>query len=490
MQKITKGRFFSTVGFFTKDRYQVKRGDFGYVTDKELKEFESILGKDRVLTDENEVSAYNVDWLKTVAGEGKVVLKPKTVEEVSQIMKTCHRSRIAVCPQGGKTGLVGGSVPVFDEVIISTSLMNKIYDINQLGGTVKCDSGCILESLDEALADRGMMMPLDLGAKGSCQIGGNISTSAGGLRLLRYGTMQANTLGLEVVLADGTILNMLNSLRKDNTGYHLRQLFIGSEGTLGLVTKAVIQCPVRPKSVNLSFLGLPSYDAVLATYRLAKDMLSETLSSCEMIDTPSFESVLTLGLKSPLSSDYPFYMLIETHGSSEEHDSTKMTSFLERCMEEGHVLDGTFSNEPSRMHNIWQLRERIAESMAKNHYIFKYDITLPLEKFYEVTRVMKEHMSKFGSRVEVTGFGHLGDGNMHLNLLTDKYDPEVEKHIEPFIFEWTASVGGSISAEHGIGFKKAKYLHYSKSTEAIALMRHIKGVMDPKGILNPYKVLA
>ncbi|KAK9502173.1 hypothetical protein O3M35_012756 [Rhynocoris fuscipes] len=482
-------RCYSQLNFLTKDRYNVKRGDFGEVTNKHIQLFEQILGRNGVLTDENDLEAYNIDWLKTVRGSSKVVVRPRNAAEVSEVLRICYQDRLAVCPQGGNTSLVGGSVPVFDEIIISTSLMNNIFLIDDIAGTISCDAGCVLEKLDSELADYGLMMPLDLGAKGSCQIGGNISTSAGGLRLLRYGSMQANTLGLQVVLANGTVLDLMNALKKDNTGYHLKQLFIGAEGTLGIVTKAVIQCPMRPKSVCLALLGLDNFKQVLETYRLAKTELTETLSSCEMMDSGCMDSVVNnLGLKSALSKHYEFYMVIETQGSREDHDQEKMETFIDKAVTAGYVTDGTYTFEPSRINNLWQLRERITESLAKNHYVYKYDLTLPLDKYYESVYAIRNRLEGTNA-LAVTGFGHIGDGNIHLNVQTKEFDHQVHELIEPYIFEWTSAQGGSISAEHGIGFKKAEYLpKYGKSVEAVNVMLKIKSALDPKGIMNPYKV--
>lgn len=477
-----------STAFLTKDLYpDVKRGDYTTLNPHHVKIFESILDKNRVLTNEHDLKSYNKDWLNMVCGYSAIALKPKSTEEVSEILKVCRKEHLAVCPQGGNTGLVGGSVPVFDEVIISMSLMNKIIEVDETSGTLQCEAGCVLEYLDQELGKVGLMMPLDLGAKGSCQIGGNIATCAGGLRLIRYGSLAANTLGLEVVLSNGEVLSMMNQMKKDNTGYHLRQLFIGSEGTLGIITKAVLQCPPRPSSVTLSFLGLNSYEDVLKTYRLAKSHLNETLSSCEMMDSRSMESVLRLGLTLPISPQR-FYMIIETHGSQPAHDEEKVSSFLNEIMGKGIVVDGTYTTQPSTMLTLWQLRERISESLVKFSYTYKYDISLPHKYFYEVVDATKEHLKGFNN-ISVSGFGHLGDGNLHLNVETEKFSREILDAIEPWLFKWTSERGGSISAEHGIGFKKRSYVGLGKSPAAISLMKSIKHQLDPTGIMNPYKVI-
>jgi len=472
----------------TSERYpNLVRGDFATLEDSDLKSFENILDPGRVLTDSSEVAGYNEDWLRTVRGASRCVLKPRDTHEVAGILAHCGTRGLAVCPQGGNTGLVGGSVPVFDEVIVSTQLMNKIESIDTSSGVAVCQSGVVLEQLDRGLAEQGLMVPLDLGAKGSCHIGGNVSTNAGGLRLLRYGSLHGSVLGVEAVLANGVVVDCLSSMKKDNTGYDLKHLFIGSEGTLGLVTKVSIACPTRPKSINLALLSLPNFESVVKTFKECKGRLGEILSSCEFIDSDSMVCVTeNLKLTCPLDPNN-FYMLIETSGSHGEHDEEKLNMFLEYMMGEGVVEDGTVATVPSKQGEIWQLRERLAEALMKDGYCYKYDISLPLSVFYESILVMKERLGNNVTRV--VGYGHIGDGNMHLNITTPEYKQDVMDKIEPFLYEWTSRHKGSISAEHGLGFKKRNFIHFSKSDSAIFLMKQIKSVFDPKGIMNPYKVL-
>uniref|UniRef100_A0ABD2XE31 D-2-hydroxyglutarate dehydrogenase, mitochondrial n=1 Tax=Trichogramma kaykai TaxID=54128 RepID=A0ABD2XE31_9HYME len=470
-------------------RYKVERGPYAELGQRDESFFRSLLGEDRVITEPDECDSYNIDWLRSVRGLFRIVLKPKNTDEVSTIMSYCNEKRLAVCPQSGNTGLVGGSVPVFDEVVLSMKLMNRIIDTDPLAGVLVCESGCVLQTLDEHLNKHGMLMPLDLGAKGSCLIGGNVSTNAGGLRLLRYGNLHGNILGLEAVLASGKVIDCLNTLKKDNTGYHLKHLFVGSEGTLGVVTKVAIQCPSLPKAVNVAFLGMNSWDSVMKTYRLAKSELSEILSACEIIDRKSVENARdTLGLRSPLASEHEYYVLIETSGSEARHDDEKVSAFLEKAMSDGVVDDGTVTSEPSKVRNIWELRERMSESQTAEGYLFKYDISLPLQDYYSIVPAVRERLKDCNVRF-VTGFGHVGDGNLHLQINTPDFDQTVHDMLEPWVFDYTSKRRGSISAEHGIGFKKAKYLHYSKDGSAIELMRTIKATMDPNGILNPYKVV-
>ncbi|XP_018325035.1 D-2-hydroxyglutarate dehydrogenase, mitochondrial-like [Agrilus planipennis] len=471
----------------SKDQYNVKRGNFKALEPQHIQFFRDLLGETRILTGVNNLDKYNEDWYGFAKGESSLVVKPKTTDEVSAILSYCNKNLLAVCPQGGNTSVVASGVPVFDEVILSMELMNKIHKIDDVSGVVIFDAGCVLENLNNAVSEKGLIVPLDLGAKGNCQLGGNLSTNAGGLRLIRYGNLHGNVLGVEAVKADGEIINCLRTFKKDNTGYHLKHLFIGSEGTLGVITKIALQCPPHPKSKNIAFLGLESYDKVLKTFKKAKFDLGETLSAVEVLDRESV--ILTeekLALRSPIG-EYPFYLIIETSGSNEQYDSEKMDKFLEISLKENLILNGVASSEPSKIKNIWEIRERTAEALRHDGYVFCYDFSVPLQHFYTLVDLMKTHMGSKSHRV--FGFGHLGDSNLHLQVSVREHTKEIQNMIEPFVFEKVREINGSISSEHGMGFLKAKYLDISNHQSATKLMRVLKNVMDPNGILNPYKVI-
>ncbi|KAM3962905.1 D-2-hydroxyglutarate dehydrogenase, mitochondrial-like [Aphomia sociella] len=472
---------------FSSEKFNKTRKAFTQVVGVDLKYFKKILGNERVLTDDSDVLPYNIDWIKNCRGQSKVVLKPKTVEEISQILSYCNERKIAVCPQGGNTGIVGGGVPVFDEVILNLSLMNNVISLDDISGALICEAGCILENLDNYVREHDLIMPLDLGAKGTCQIGGNVSTNAGGIRLLRYGNLHGSVLGIEVVKADGTVINCLKTLKKDNTGYHLKHLFMGSEGTLGVVTKVAIHCPVKPKSVTVGLFGLNSFEDVLKLYKSAKLSLGEILSAFEMSDRAALESSIKyLKQKLPIS-EYPFYVLAETHGSNEHHDQEKLSQFLSKEMKSGLILDGIVTSEPTKMQNIWRFRESIPAADMAGTYLYVYDISLPQKQYYELIPLLRERL---GDKVlKVSGFGHVGDGNLHINIVVPEYSPEITNLIEPFIFEEVSKRNGSVSAEHGLGCRKPHLMHYSVDQSAIQLMRDVKQMMDPNGILNPYKVI-
>ncbi|XP_032683219.1 D-2-hydroxyglutarate dehydrogenase, mitochondrial [Odontomachus brunneus] len=476
----------------TSIRYKVRRGPYASISTADVRFFDGLLGSHRIITDPEECESYNIDFPNTVRGASRLVLKPRSTEEVSAILKYCNEKRLAVCPQSGNTGLVGGSTPVFDEIVVSMKLMNRILETNHLAGVLTCEAGCVLQDLDEHLAKVGLMMPLDLGAKGSCLIGGCVSTNAGGLRLLRYGNLHGNVLGVEAVKANGDVVDAMSTLKKNNTGYHVKHLFIGSEGTLGIVTKVAIQCPPLPKAVNVAFLGLVSFDKVLETFYLAKKELGEILSSCEMMDRLSLDvSINNLGMKDPLTTrknGHDFYMIIETSGSHLAHDEEKLSLFVEKAMDQGIIEDGTLTNETAKVNYIWALRERISEGVLRDGYVFKYDMSLPLSSYYEIVEVLRERM-RDPRITRISGYGHIGDGNIHVQLSIPQYYEDIAAQIEPFIFEFVSERKGSVSAEHGIGFKKTKYLHLSRNSSEIEMMRDLKKLMDPNGILNPYKVL-
>jgi FAD/FMN-containing dehydrogenase len=478
----------------------VERGAYSSLTENDLKVFESILGKNRVVTDAQALQFHNQDWLGKYKGSSKLLLLPKATIEASEILKYCNQRRLAVCPQGGNTGLVGGSIPIFDEIILSSKLLNKVIEVDVDSSILKCQSGCILQSLDSHLEKYNLMMPLDLGAKGSCHIGGNVSTNAGGLRLLRYGSLKGRVLGLEVVLADGTIINtMANSLRKDNTGYDLKQLFIGSEGTLGFITGVSIWCVNKPKAVNVAVISCNknTFQNVVDVFNASKQELNEILSAFEFIDRECMVLLKqNMGIDNPfakeISENCQFYCLVETHGSSDEHDREKLTKFMSGLFDKKLCSDAVISESLDQVKKLWSLRESVTTSLSKDGYTYKYDISLPLSNMYDIVDHLRKCFrdEKIENFIRCVAYGHIGDGNLHLNITSKVGDDRIYKILEPFVFEWTMKYNGSISAEHGIGSFKSKYLHYSKSQESIGLMRQFKRLMDPKCILNPYKVLS
>ena len=389
---------------------------YSQVTDDDLAHFMSVVGESGVITDDGR-EKYNSDWTGKHVGATPAVLLPRTTEQVSAIMKHCHERCIAVVPQGGNTGVVGGSTPVYDELVLSLSKLDSIVEFDSTAGVLTVESGAILEVLDNKLREDGFMMPIDLGAKGSCQIGGNLATNAGGIRMLRYGSLHGSVLGVEAVLADGTVMDTTSTLRKDNTGYDLKQLFIGSEGTLGIITKLSILTPPAPAAKNVALLACNTFEDVQKAMVAARSQLGEVLSAFEFIDAPSMELVLGHGGVFPdgMGTAYKFYCVVETSGASEDHDSEKMMDYLTHAMEEEIAVDGVLAQSASEMDNIWNLREGITEAPSKTGYpVFKYDLSLKTDNFYQIAEEAQQKLA--GTEALVVGFGHMGDGNIHLSV--------------------------------------------------------------------------
>ncbi|KAK6372369.1 D-lactate ferricytochrome c oxidoreductase [Lithohypha guttulata] len=473
---------------------------FGELTKEHIDFFKQTLVDDNAIIDgvtkdaSNDLEPFNRDWMKKFRGRTKVVLKPKNVDEVSKILKYCNDNMLAVVPQGGNSGLVGGSVPVFDEVVINLTRMNKIRSFDEVSGILVVDAGVIMENADNFLKEHGHVYPLDLGAKGSAQVGGNVAANAGGLRFLRYGSLHGNVLGIEAVLPDGTIMDDLSKLRKNNTGYDLKQLFIGAEGTIGIITGVSIVCPQQSKAVNVAYFGLESYEKVQQAFKEAKRQLGEVLSAFELMDAESQKFVhKKTEKKRPLEGDYPFYCLIETSGSNGEHDNEKLEKFLEHVMGEEIVADGVVAQDDTQIADLWAWREGITEAIGHVGGTYKYDLSIPLKDLYQLvedTRARLESKGLIGDDKPargVVGFGHMGDGNIHLNIPVPKYVKEVEEALEPWVYEWIQKKNGSISAEHGLGVAKKNFIQYSRNETMVKLMKQIKQLYDPKGIMMPYK---
>ncbi|PVU93484.1 hypothetical protein BB559_003269 [Furculomyces boomerangus] len=504
--------------------------------------FSSVLGKQNVLAAKSiggdmsieDLEKYNSAWLNIYSGSSKIVLFPETTHHVSKIMEYCNSNTIPVVPQGGNSGVQGASIPVFDEVILNMSKMNKIRSLDTDSGALVCDAGCILENLENYANEFGLTMPIDLGAKGSCHIGGNVSTNAGGLRYLKYGSLHGSVLGLEVVLPNGTVINNLSTLRKDSTGYDIKQLFIGAEGTLGVVTGVSILAAKKPMNTSVAILGLDSYKKVLQAFNLAHKHLSEILLAFEFWDADSMDAVVQLkGYKYPLDGQHKFYILIETGGSNADHDQQKLLLFLEESMENNTASDGILAQDISQQKKLWTFREEIIESMSFRKVVYKYDLSMPISKLYDIVGDTREFLIEKGLHpphnlsenknieieedktfpiLSVNGFGHIGDGNLHLNVVAQlpekkrgdatlkdldeskskvigDQDDKVGDIIDKFVYEWIQKINGSISAEHGIGIVKPNSLHYSKNDTVIKIMKNIKNMFDPNQIMNPYKVL-
>ncbi len=453
----------------------------------------AIVGSKHVIAGSDERSlSCGEDWRGLVRRRPALLLRPGSTAEVSAVMRVLHEARIAVVPQGGNTGLCGGAVPAEDdnEVVLSLSRMRGMQAVERSAGSILVEAGCVLATVQAAALAAGRLFPLSLAAEGSCQIGGNIATNAGGVAVLRYGTMRELVLGLEVVLADGTVLDFLKGLRKDNTGIDLKQLFIGSEGALGIITRARLRLhplPVR----SLTVLGAaPSAAAVVQAYAAFSSQLGSRLSAFELIDRACIEAVAAHipGARDPFGAPHPFYFLLELDDTLAGADlETAAESTLAALMEDDAVSDAAVAQNETQAGAFWALRENVSEALRGAGRLLKYDISIPdIPAFLDA--VTADILTAFPA-VRPFVFGHIGDGNLHLNMSLAAPDAALEAALTERVYDLVDAHAGSFSAEHGVGqFKVAEMARYKPAAE-LALMRSLKTVFDPRGLLNPGKLL-
>jgi FAD/FMN-containing dehydrogenase len=434
----------------------------------------------------------------TARGRSPLLLRPATTAQVAALLQLCHAEGVPVVPQGGNTGLVGAGVPDASGqlAILSLGRLNKIRDVDPLNDTITVEAGCVLETVQQAAAEVNRLFPLSLGAQGSCQIGGNLSSNAGGINVLRYGMARALVLGLEVVLADGRIWDGLRALRKDNTGYDLKQLFIGAEGTLGVITAAVLRLLPRPRERQTAWLAVPSPQAAVALLGLVRERLGETVSSFELLAGGCVDLVLRYlpGARAPLSRKAPWCVLAEVAWSLESGLGAELERVLEDGLGRGLILDGVIAKSEAERRALWALRENPTEAMAREGLVLRHDIAVPVSRVPELIERGAGVLAAAVPGVRIMPFGHLGDGNIHYNLLqpeqmsADDFRARTGE-VQRLVFDVVAGLGGSISAEHGIGRLKRAELAARKSPLELELMRALKTMLDPKGILNPGAVL-
>jgi FAD/FMN-containing dehydrogenase len=414
---------------------------------------------------------------------------PRTTEQVSKALRWCNDRGIAVQPQGGMTGLAGGAVPIGPSVVISLERMREIREIDTAANTITVEAGVVMEAVQKAADAHDLFFPLDLGGRGSCQIGGNVSTNAGGNRVLRYGMARDLVLGVEAVLADGTVINALRKVIKNNTGYDLRQLFIGAEGTLGIITQVVLKLFPKPRSACTGICAVDDYPAVLELLKRARAGLGSQLSAFEVM-WPDFWRLGTveLGRKPPLDEGYGAYVLIETLGTDPEADQQRYEAVIAEAMEAGVVKDAIVAQSQREATELWAVRDSPGEWSKGVHWPqLGFDVSVPTGEIGPLADEIGTMLRTRWPQLQVVFFGHVADGNLHVSVRMSGHDvPEIE--LENAVYGIVAKRTGSISAEHGIGSLKVPFLHFSRSPEEIALMKAIKKAMDPKGILNPGKL--
>ena len=460
----------------------------------------TIVGPQHVLT-EGDLSAYVVDWRHRIHGKALAVVRPANTEQVAQVVKACAAAGVSIVPQGGNTGMVEGSVPdeSGQQVLLSLTRMNAVRQIDAANLTITVEAGAVLQNVQQAAADAGFLYPLSLAAEGSCTIGGNLGTNAGGTAVLRYGNTRDLCLGLEVVTAQGEVWHGLSGLRKDNTGYDLRDLFIGSEGTLGVITAATLKLFPQPAAKLTAFAALPSLEAAVKLLGMAQRELSAGLTGFEVMN--QFSLQLTdqhfPNLRIPFIADYPWCVLLENSDSvSEAHAHERFDHLMEMALEQGLVQDAVIAESVAQSKNLWHIRESIPLAQAQEGLNIKHDISIPVSNIPPFVAETDALIAQATPGVRMVDFGHLGDGNLHYNVQAPLGDDgeaflkREEKRINTIVYEQLMKHGGSISAEHGVGSLKAQSLPKYKSPVALQLMRQIKQALDPQGIMNPGRVLA
>jgi FAD/FMN-containing dehydrogenase len=460
---------------------------------------QALLGDAAVISDAAAMAPHLTDWRGRYRGAARCVIKPATTQEVAAAVVLLVGEGLPVVPQGGNTGLCGGATPdrSGDAVVINLARLNRVRDADAANNTITVEAGCLLQQVQEAAQSVGRLFPLSLAAEGSCEIGGNLSTNAGGVHVLRYGNMRELTLGLEVVLPDGRIWDGLRALRKDNTGYDLKQLFIGAEGTLGIITAAVLKLFPQPHSTAVAWLALDSAAAAVQLFGRVRERLGERVSAFELIGRPALELVLKhiSGAREPLASAAPWSVLVEAGECTPGSDvGVALEAALAAEIEAGRVADGVVARSLAQAQELWRLRESVSEAERIEGVSIKHDVSVPASRIPVFLERADQALRMAFSDMRVVAFGHLGDGNLHYNLSKPlaaanadfiALTPEVNRIVHDIV----ASLGGSISAEHGLGqLKRGEVLRYKSAVE-MELMRRLKGALDPRGLMNPGKIL-
>ncbi|MEM1378074.1 MAG: FAD-binding oxidoreductase [Pseudomonadota bacterium] len=468
--------------------------------DKELiQRFTAIVGERNAITEPDGQAPHLKEWRGRWTGTTPVILKPASTEEVSQIVRLANEMRTSIVPQGGNTGLVGGQIPDQSgtQIVLSLARMNRIRDIDADSNTMIVDAGVVLQAIQEQADSHDRLFPLSLASQGSAMIGGNLASNAGGVGALAHGIARDLCIGLEVVLPNGDILSDLNTLKKNNTGYDLRNLFIGSEGTLGVITGAVLKLLPKPKAYATAFVGLETPHHALKLLRHAQSVSGPALTAFELM--PRFGVEITVkhmdGVRDPLQGLHPWYVLLEISSlESADHAESLMGRVVENAFETDLIRDGTLAASEAQRSALWALREGMSESQIPEGGSIKHDISLPVSKLPEFMEKAAALVASWEPAARICAFGHLGDGNLHYNIS----QPEgAEKQaflaripeITPKLHDLVMAYGGSVSAEHGVGQMKRDDLSKYKDPVALQTMKAIKSVLDPNGIMNPGKVL-
>ena len=460
-----------------------------------IERLQQIVGPGGWTSDQQELQPHLTEWRGVYEGRALIMVKPRTTDEVVAIVRACAEHATAIVPQGGNTGMCGGAVPDAsgEQVILNLSRMNRVLNVDAGNFSMTVQAGCLLATAQEAARGAGRYFPLSLGAEGSCQIGGNIATNAGGINVGRYGTARALVLGLEVVLADGTVLDNLRSLRKDTAGYDLKQLFIGSEGTLGIITAASLRLFPDPGHMATALVGIDRAGAAVELIGSLKTKLDDRIEAFELVSRRVFNLVETHipNASLPFEEEYPWYVLIE---AATGNDPQLLENALLQEAEDGHVLDAVIAKNQAEAAELWRLRHSIAEAERQDGKALKHDISVPLSKMQKFLERGDKLLEKRWPDARLVAFGHVGDGNLHYNVVlprslsTEEWNAEGDR-ITRALYDLVQSLNGSFSAEHGVGQSKKAYLESYRSGPELNLMRSLKKLLDPSNILNPGKVI-
>lgn len=458
-------------------------------TQSVISELRGLLPKGVVLDDED-VSKRAEGWASSESCYALAVALPRTTEEVSAILQCCHRHGVGVVPYGGGTGLVGGAVAAPDQVLLSLERMNRVVRIDSVNRIALVEAGATLQRLHEAACEEDVMYPVDLGARGSATIGGTVSTNAGGNRVIRYGMTRENVLGLEAVLADGTIVSSLNMLLKNNSGYDIKHLFIGAEGTLGVVTKVVLRLREVPTTQNSALLSVSNFSDVVHLLKLFDQRLGGSLSAFEVMWREFYDSVTAPAgdLPPPLPRGAPLYILVESLGSNAEADPELLEAILADAFESGHVTDAVIATSGQQVQSLWKIRDDV-ERLLSLGPMFMFDVSLPISEMDEYIRSVRAAIDSSWPKNECVVWGHVGDSNLHIWVTVFSESDEAKESVEECIYSPLRHVNGSVSAEHGIGTEKKHHLHYTRNPAELDVMAKLKAVLDPGQTMNPGKIL-